>query len=321
MGLKLIPDDTHVDFLKFRRLWVGLSIAAIVGSLALFLIQGLNYGIDFKGGTLIMAETVEETPVGEFRPVLNDLGLGDVGVTRVSDPGGTARNAVMIRVGITGDDPDAQAAIVEEVKGVLDASFPGISYLQVDSVGAKVSGELVRAGVFAVTAAIAAILFYIWLRFEWQFAVAAVIALVHDVALTIGIFSLLQIEFNLAIIAAILTIAGYSLNDTVIVFDRVRENLRKYKKMPLADLLNLTVNGTLSRTIMTSGTTLMALFALYFLGGEVIRGFTFAMIWGIIVGTYSSIYIAAPILLRLGVKRDWSKPDANAGTQFDGAQV
>jgi preprotein translocase SecF subunit len=321
MGLKLIPDDTHIDFLKLRKLWVGLSIAAIIGSIALFFIQGLNYGIDFKGGTLIMAETVEDTPVGAFRPVVSDLGLGEVGVTKVSDPGGTARNAVMIRVGITGDDPDAQAAIVHQVQGALDEAFPGITYLQVDSVGAKVSGELVRAGVLAVVSAIAAILFYIWLRFEWQFAVAAVIALVHDVALTIGIFSLLRIEFNLAIIAAILTIAGYSLNDTVIVFDRARENLRKYKKMDLAELLNLTVNETLSRTIMTSGTTLMALFALYFLGGEVLRGFTFAMIWGILVGTYSSIYIAAPILLRLGVKRDWSKPDANAGTQFDGAQV
>ena len=190
------------------------------------------------------------------------------------------------------------------MQGALNTAFPGISYLQVDSVGAKVSGELVWAGVLAVVTAIAAILFYIWLRFEWQFSVAAVAALVHDVTLTIGVFCLLQIEFNLSIIAAILTIVGYSLNDTVIVFDRVRENLRKFKKTPLVDVLNLSINETLSRTVMTSGTTLIALFALYFLGGDVIRGFTFAMIWGIVVGTYSSIYIASALLLRMGVNRE-----------------
>jgi preprotein translocase SecF subunit len=210
---------------------------------------------------------------------------------------------------------------VRELQGALDEAFPGISYLQVDSVGAKVSGELVRAGVLAVLSALGAILVYIWLRFEWQFSLAAVIALVHDVVLTIGIFSLLQLDFSLPIIAAILTIAGYSLNDTVIVFDRVRENLRKFKKMPLVELLNLSVNDTLSRTVITSGTTLIALVALYVLGGEVIRGFTFAMIWGVLVGTYSSIFIAAPVLMWLGVKRDWSKPDASAGTQFSKADA
>jgi preprotein translocase SecF subunit len=175
----------------------------------------------------------------------------------------------------------------------------------------------VTAGIIAVVAAIAAILFYIWLRFEWQFSVAAVASLVHDVIITIGVFSLLQIEFNLSIIAAILTIVGYSLNDTVIVFDRVRENLRKYKTTPLVEVLNLSINETLSRTLMTSGTTLIALIALFYLGGEVIHGFTFAMIWGVVIGTYSSIWIASALLLRLGVKRDWSKPDAGgAGTQF-----
>ena len=317
MRLRLVPEKTNIDFFRWGKLAVTLSIAAMVVSVALFAFKGLNYGIDFKGGTLILAETEEPQPVADFRRVLTELDLGDVAVTEVSDPAGKTRNAVLMRIGITGDDPDAQAAIVTAAQVALNAAFPGISYLQIDSVGAKVSGELVRAGVLAIVVAIAAILFYIWLRFEWQFSVAAVAALVHDVVLTIGVFSLLQIEFNLSIIAAILTIVGYSLNDTVIVFDRVRENLRKYKKMLLEDVLNLSINETLSRTVMTSGTTLIALFALYFLGGEVIRGFTFAMIWGIIVGTYSSVYIASMILLRLGVKRDWSKVDPSAaGTQF-----
>lgn len=316
MRLRLIPDVTTWKFLEWRRVWVAISAVLLVGSLVAFFVQGLNYGIDFRGGTLIMAETPEARDVGEFRSVLTGLNLGDVQVTEVGDPAGSARNAVMMRVGVTGEDPDVQAEIVRTIQGALNEAFPGISYLQVDSVGAKVSGELVRAGVFAVLGALGAILFYIWLRFEWQFSVAAVVALVHDVVLTIGIFSVTQMDFSLPIIAAILTIAGYSLNDTVIVFDRVRENLRKYKKMPLVELLNLSVNDTLSRTIMTSGTTLIALIALYVLGGEVIRGFTFAMIWGILVGTYSSIFIAAPTLMFLGVKRDWSKPDAAAGTQF-----
>ena len=315
--LRLVPETTNIDFFRFDRIFLILSMVAIVASLALFFTRGLNYGVDFLGGTLIMAETPEEEPVGDFRDLLTGLELGDVAVTRVSDPAGTERHAVLMRIGITDEDPDAQAALVTEVQDALNAAFPGISYLQVDNVGAKVSGELVRAGIFAVVAAIAAILFYIWLRFEWQFSVAAVASLVHDVIITIGVFSLLQIEFNLSIIAAILTIVGYSLNDTVIVFDRVRENLRKYKTTPLVEVLNLSINETLSRTLMTSGTTLIALIALFYLGGEVIHGFTFAMIWGVVIGTYSSIWIASALLLRLGVKRDWSKPDAGgAGTQF-----
>jgi preprotein translocase SecF subunit len=198
----------------------------------------------------------------------------------------------------------------------LQAEVPSIEFTSVESVGPKVSGELIQTAAIAVILAISAVLIYIWLRFEWQFAVGAVVALVHDVVLTIGIFSELQIQFDLAIIAALLTIVGYSLNDTVVVFDRVRENLRKYKKKPLGEVLNISINETLSRTIMTSVTTLLALGALYVLGGDVIRGFVFAMIWGVIVGTYSSIFVASVFLLWLGVKRDWSKPDNEAGTQF-----
>ncbi|WP_424933072.1 protein translocase subunit SecF [Amaricoccus macauensis] len=316
MRLRLIPETTTIGFLKLGKAAVFASIGAMIASVILFFALGLNYGIDFRGGTLVMAEMPEERPIGEYRDILNGLDLGQVAVTEVSSGEGGAGQTILMRVGITGDDPDAQSAVVTELRTVLDAAFPGISYLQVDNVGAKVSGELVQAGVLAVTLAILAILFYIWIRFEWQFSVAAVASLVHDVILTIGVFSLLQIEFNLSIIAAILTIVGYSLNDTVIVFDRVRENLRKYKSKPLDDLIDLSINETLSRTIMTSGTTLIALLALYFFGGSVIKGFTFAMIWGVVVGTYSSIYIASMLLVRLGLNRDGSKPTGKAGTQF-----
>ena len=194
--------------------------------------------------------------------------------------------------------------------------YDAMQFPSVESVGPKVSGELIQTAIIAVALAVLAILLYIWLRFEWQFAVGAVLALTHDVILTIGIFSELQIKFDLAIIAALLTIVGYSINDTVIVFDRVRENLRKYKQKDLREVLNLSINETLSRTLMTSGTTLLALIALFALGGDVIRGFVFAMIWGVIVGTYSSIFVASALLLVLGVKRDWSKKDPAAGTRY-----
>ena len=209
--------------------------------------------------------------------------------------------------------------VIRSVKAALMSLDETITFPQVESVGPEVSGELVQAAITAVLAAIGAVLFYIWLRFEWQFSVGAIAALVHDIVITIGIFSLLQIKFDLAIIAALLTIVGYSLNDTVVVFDRVRENLRKYKKTPLKDLLNMSINATLSRTVMTSLTTLIALISLFILGGDVIHGFVFAMIWGVIIGTYSSVFVASSILLRLGVKRDWDKTnDGKAGTQFAG---
>lgn len=212
-------------------------------------------------------------------------------------------------------EQDSVLASVSTVES-SEIVYENMTFPQVDSVGPKVSGELIQSAVIAVVLAIVVVLFYIWLRFEWQFSVGAVAALVHDIVLTIGIFSLLQIRFDLAIIAALLTIVGYSLNDTVVVFDRVRENLRKYKVRPLQEVLNLSINETLSRTVMTSVTTLIALISLFVLGGDVIRGFVFAMIWGVIVGTYSSVFVASAILLRLDVKRDWSKPDATEGNQF-----
>jgi len=320
MRLKLVPQETKINFFGARVATMGLSVAAILISFVAYFAIGLNYGIDFRGGSMIMAETVEQVSVGEFRDTLAPLGLGDTTVTAISDPGaeltGTAKNAVMIRIEQTDGAPEIQQEAIVAVKDTLSAAFPGVVFLATESVGAKVSGELVQAGIIAVSLAVAAVLFYIWLRFEWQFSAGAVAALVHDVIITIGIFSVFSIEFNLSIIAAILTIVGYSLNDTVVVFDRVRENLRKYKTTPLLDVLNFSINETLSRTVMTSVTTLLALIALFVLGGEVIHGFTFAMIWGVIIGTYSSVFIASPILLWLGVKRDWDKKEGPAGTQF-----
>ena len=318
--LKLVKVDTKFDFFgASSKFTFGASAIAVVASILIYLVVGLNYGIDFRGGTMITAATVEEPDVGGIRTAMDGLGLGDTSVTRIYDPAGelsgATPNQVSIRIEQSGDDPEIQLSAITATKDALSTAYPGIQFLQTDSVGAKVSGELIVAGIIAVVAAIAAVLFYIWLRFEWQFSVGAVAALIHDVVLTIGVFSLVGLEFNLAIIAAILTIVGYSLNDTVVVFDRVRENLRRFKKTELKDVLNLSINETLSRTFMTSVTTLVALIALFVFGGDVIRGFTFAMIWGVIVGTYSSIFVASAILLRLGVDRDDGET-SKAGTQF-----
>jgi preprotein translocase subunit SecF len=255
--------------------------------------------------------------VGAYRDAIAPLELGDVTIAEVFDPTFEEnQNVSMIRIQAQDGQEAVTADVIRAVEAVLKDVAPDIVFVQVDSVGPKVSGELIQTAIIAVIIAIAAVLVYIWLRFEWQFAVGAVAALVHDVVLTIGVFSELQIRFDLAIIAALLTIVGYSLNDTVVVFDRVRENLRKYKKKDLKDVMNISINETLSRTVMTSVTTLLALLSLFVLGGDVIRGFVFAMIWGVIVGTYSSVFVASAVLLKLGVKRDWSKPDANAGNQF-----
>jgi preprotein translocase subunit SecF len=317
MRLRLVPKDTKWDFFSRSKLWLGISAALMVAAFVSFLLQGLNYGIDFRGGTTIRTESTQTVDIGVYRDAIAPLGLGDVTITEVFDPTfGPDKNVAMIRIQAQEGEESVSAEVTEQVEAALAVAIPDIQFVSVESVGPKVSGELIQTAVIAVVLAIGAVLIYIWMRFEWQFAVGAVAALVHDVLLTIGIFSELQIRFDLAIIAALLTIVGYSLNDTVVVFDRVRENLRKYKKMELKEVLNLSINETLSRTVMTSVTTLLALISLYVLGGDVIRGFVFAMIWGVIVGTYSSIFVASAILLWLGVKRDWSKPDANAGTQF-----
>ena len=238
-------------------------------------------------------------------------------ISEVFDPTFDAdQNVAMVRIQAQEGQESVTAEVVAQVEAALQSVASDIRFVSVESVGPKVSGELIQTAAIAVVLAIAAVLVYIWLRFEWQFALGAVAGLVHDVILTIGVFSELQIKFDLAIIAALLTIVGYSLNDTVVVFDRVRENLMKFKKRPLREVLNLSINETLSRTFMTSLTTLLALIALFVLGGDVIRGFVFAMIWGVVVGTYSSIFVASTVLLMLGVKRDWSKSQDTTGNQF-----
>ena len=254
--------------------------------------------------------------IAKYREARSSLNLGDVAISEVFDPTFEAdQNVALLRIEAQDGQEAVASEIIEIILSTLKANVSDdIKFQAVESVGPKVSGELIKKAVMAILLAIGAVLFYIWLRFEWQFALGAVSALIHDIVLTIGIFSVLQIKFDLAIIAALLTIVGYSLNDTVVIFDRVRENLRKYKKRPLIDVMNLSINDTLSRTIMTSLTTLLALIALFTLGGDVIRGFVFAMIWGVVVGTYSSVFVASNILLLLGVKRDWSKPNAEAGT-------
>lgn len=318
MRLKLVPQDTNIEFFRHWKVTFGASAVAMVLSIAAFLVMGLNFGIDFRGGTSIRTEAQAPVDIAAYRGAIADLGFGDVAITEVFDPAfASDRNVAMVRIqaqeGVEAITPEQIGA----VRDALQAVDPSLTFAAVDSVGPKVSGELIQSAVISVVLALAAVLFYIWLRFEWQFSVGAVAALVHDVVLTIGVFSVLQIRFDLAIIAALLTIVGYSLNDTVVVFDRVRENLIKFKKRPMKEVLNLSINDTLSRTVMTSVTTLLALISLFVLGGDVIRGFVFAMIWGVIVGTYSSVFVASAVLLRLGVKRDWSKSSGDsAGTQF-----
>ncbi len=315
--LKLVPDDTNYDFFGYAKLTFGASCVAIVLSLAVWFTMGLNYGIDFRGGTTVRTESATAVDVATYRAALEPLGLGDVSISEVFDPtSADDKHVAMIRVQAQEGEEAATPETISTIQEALKTVAPEIKFTSVESVGPKVSVELIQTAFLAVAASLGAILIYIWLRFEWQFSVGAVAALFHDVVLTIGIFSALQIRFDLPVIAAILTIIGYSINDTVVIFDRLRENLRKYKKRPLREVMNLSVNETLSRTVMTSGTTLLALIALLILGGDVIRGFVFAITWGVVVGTYSSVFVAKNIVLYLGVKRDWSKPDANAGNQY-----
>jgi preprotein translocase SecF subunit len=291
MPLRLIPEETKIAFMRSAPLAFPASLLAMVAALALFLTIGLNLGIDFKGGTLIEVQSsAAEADIGGIRSGLGALGLGDVEVQGFGAP-----NEVLIRIEAQPGGEGGQQAAVKLVQDEL--GFTDYQYRRVEVVGPKVSGELAQTGTIAVLVTLLGVLLYIWFRFEWQFAVGAVAALIHDVILTIGFFAIVQLEFNLSSIAAILTIVGYSLNDTVVVYDRVRETLRKFNQTAISDLIDLAVNQTLSRTILTSLTTLIALGALFFFGGAVIRSFTAAMIWGVFVGTYSSIFIAAPMLI------------------------
>ncbi len=315
--LRLVPEVTNIDFFRHARITFGASVVAVFLSIGVWFALGLNFGIDFLGGTTIRAESSTPVDVGAYREALSPLGLGDIAISEVFDPSfGENRHVAMIRIQAQAGEESVTPEMIAVVEAALQTIATDMTFPSVESVGPKVSGELIATALIAVGASLAAILIYIWLRFEWQFSVGAIAALVHDVLLTVGLFSLLQIRFDLATIAAILTIIGYSINDTVVIFDRLRENLIKYKKRDLQDVMNLSANETLSRTLMTSGTTLLALLALLVWGGDVIRSFVFAIFWGVIVGTYSSIYVAKNVVLMIGVKRDWSKPDQKAGTTF-----
>ncbi|HRX35540.1 MAG TPA: protein translocase subunit SecF [Aestuariivirga sp.] len=303
-GIRFIPDGTTLRFMRISRFGYLASGILCALSLVLFLTVGLNVGVDFKGGTVITIRTEQPANLDQLRSTINGLGLGAAELQEFGTP-----NDVLIRIGVQDGGEEAQQAAIQKIK---DALGPGVDYRSVEVVGPKVSGELAQEGIVAVVASIICVLIYIWFRFEWQFAAGAVLSLLHDVVLTIGLFCLLRIEFNLQIIAAILTIVGYSLNDTVVIFDRIREFLRKYKSMPLADLIDFSINSVLPRTILTSTTTLIALLSLYIFGGEVIAGFTFTMIWGVIVGTYSSYFVAAPVLLLFGTERESKKAEAKA---------
>ncbi len=293
--IQLVKYGTLLRFMIYRKISFPLSAILLVGSLGAFVVNDLNYGIDFKGGTLIEYKSQQAVAdLADVRSRLSDLNLGDVQVQEFGNP-----NELLIRIESQKGGDNAEQSALAKVRNVMDGDH---EFRRQEVVGPTVSGELAQAGTIAVLVSLLAIMVYIWFRFEWQFAVGAVVATTHDVILTIGMFAILQIEFSLSSIAAILTIVGYSLNDTVVVYDRIRENLRKYKKKPIRELLDMSINDTLSRTVMTSVTTLLALLALYFLGGEVLRGFTFAMIFGILIGTYSSIFIASPVLILFNLR-------------------
>ncbi len=295
-GIHLIPGNLKLSFIPRRVMFFAFSALLVISSIGLYLTKDLNYGIDFKGGILIEVKTLSgPADIKAMRSNLSGLGVGEIGLQEFGSP-----DEVLIRIQAQEGGEKAQQEAVNKVKTALGG---GVEYRRTEFVGPKISDELFWDGVYAVSAAIFAILVYVWFRFEWQFGLGAVVALIHDVISTIGIFALLGLEFNLSTVAAILTIAGYSINDTVVVYDRVRENLRRYKTLPLPELLNNSINETLSRTVMTSVTTLLALLSLYILGGEVIRGFSFAMIWGVLIGTYSSICLAVPVLLYMNIER------------------
>ena len=264
-----------------------LSIILFILSVIFIAFKGLNYGIDFKGGTLIELRSTN-TDVSSIRNSLNDMNLGDVNVKKFGKEGD-----FLIKVEEQGDNNNLIPKIKQKLSDSLNSE---INFRRVENVGPKVSAELLQSGIIAITLSLAAMLFFIWVRFEWQFSVGAIVALFHDVVITLGVFSLLSLEINLSIIAAVLTIVGYSMNDTVVIYDRVRENLGKYHKLEIANIANLSINETLARTIITSVTTLLALFSIFILGGEILRGFSFAMILGVFIGTYSSIFVASPIL-------------------------
>lgn len=310
-GLRLVPEETHINFIGMRFVTYILSALLMIGSIGYVIKNNLNFGIDFVGGTLIEVRVPEIPDLAMLRTDLNGTNLGAISLQEFGAP-----QDLLIRLpeqkGSEELAPEeAQKLAIEKVRGVLESSFEGdIDYRRTEYVGPQVGEELKKQGLYAVLFSLLGILAYVSFRFEWQFGLAAILALAHDTIATIGLFSLTQMEFNLSTVAAILMIAGYSINDTVVVFDRVRENLRKYRKKPLDEILNNSINQTLARTIMTSVTTMLALMALWAFGGEVIQGFVNALIFGVLIGTYSSIFVAAPVLMLIHRRRKTGAEDS-----------
>jgi preprotein translocase SecF subunit len=285
-----------INFNKFYKLFNLISLSLVVISILLLFFKGLNFGVDFKGGTLIELRANDKSiNVTSLRESFDKMSLGDFNVKKFGN-----ENDFLIKI----EKKDTSANAIEIIKKELTSAIGGnFNFRRVENVGPKVSAELLKSGVIAIALSLAAMLFYIWIRFEWQFSLGAILALFHDVIITLGLFSLFSLEINLSIVAAVLTIVGYSMNDTVVIYDRVRENLRKFSDIKIYELTNISINETLSRTIITSATTLLALFSIYLFGGEILKGFSLAMIMGVIFGTYSSIYIANPILVKLRVSQ------------------
>lgn len=314
--LRLVPEKTSIDFFRLQWITFGTSLFAMAASIVLVFTMGLNFGIDFRGGTTIRTESASPVDVGAYREALSALELGDVSISEVFDPSfRDDQHVAMVRLSAREGEESVTPEVISDVETALQKVDPSITFPAVESVGPKVSAELITSAIWAVVAGTIGILFYVWVRFEWQFAVGTVAALVHDVLVTVGIFALFQIKFDLTIVAALLTILGYSVNDTVVIFDRLRENLAKYKQMPLREMMNLTANETLSRTIMTASTTLISLIVLMIFGGDVIRGFVFAMLVGVILGTYSTLYMAKNIVLMIGIDRS-DKPKTPGKGEF-----
>lgn len=300
MALTLFPYKPTFDFMGKRWLGFIISIAVTIASIGLVFSKGLNLGIDFTGGILMEIHTGEPTDLGKLRDILGHQGFGEISLQNIGDI--KSGLDVMIRIQVA--ETDDQSVIINKVKTLLAEHINSdtIDYRKIDYVGPTVGRELIESGIYAVLSAFACIMLYVWFRFEWQYGVGAILALVHDSILIIGFFALTRLEFGLTAIAAILTIVGYSINDSVVIYDRIRENMRRFKKMPIFDLLNISINETLSRTVLTASTTLLASIALLVFGGEVIRSFSAAMVFGVIIGTYSSIFISAPALIYLNLR-------------------
>ena len=290
--LRIIKSETNINFMRIKKLTLFISSILFFLSLSLVFIKGLNLGIDFTGGSLIEVRFKENIDLNNLRMKMNKLDLGEIQLQTIGNG-----NDIVIKVQDKKNNENTQTETIQIIKNSL--SGESVEYRRAEFVGPKVGGELVNAGIIAVIFSLIGILIYIWIRFKWNFAIGAIIALVHDVILTLGFFSVLQLEFNLATVAAVLTIAGYSINDTVVIYDRIRDTMRKYKQITFDKVINISLNGTLSRTLTTSITTLLALIALYTFGGIVISSFIIALIWGVLIGTYSSVYVASPILTYL----------------------